>query len=914
MGGVRWLLAILLAFGCPLLAEPSRFVVRVWQSEEGLPGNAVRSVVQAGDGYLWVATAEGVVRFDGIRFSGFEDAADAAFAAMPARALFPAADGEMWVALDRGGLLRWKGERFVRILPEVNAPASVVGQVFQHGGSTIVLRGAEVWQVDGDGVREIEKTAEIEMLAVEDAAAWALRGRVLPQPPGGPATFPQLRDRKGREWTVAAAGGLQVTKAVAGSLSVPLPVAAPAYRISELAEDRDGNVWAATADSGLAQICPARVEMRGVDEGMSDRVVLPVLESRDGSVWCGGKGGKVDRITGGGVEQFVVGDGSRPVVALLEDAEGGIWAATRYGSVFRMEGGMFRPAFAAPSPVSQAHTMAVDGKAIWFGCAKGLMVMEAGQVRPIALGSEQDEITALAVDGEGVIWVGMRSGTLWHGKAGEFARHPAKPGRLVSALGRAKGGGVWVATLGAGLWHAKGRSATPIGAQQGLPDLRLTAVVEDGAGHLWLGSLAGIFRVALSELPMAADRRRATMPQWMRLDRSDGLAVRECSGNCQPSSWRGRDGRLWFPTVNGLATVNPADFVADGVAPITRVESFSVNGSAVATRSGVISTGPGETWFEARFTAFSFDAPDKVRFSHRLEGLDMTWRTTAERTVSYAAVPPGKYVFRVRAVDGDGVVDPVGAWQEIVVVPQFWQTVWFRVAAGVAGALAAGGVGLGVARARWRRRMAQLEIRHARESERARIARDLHDDLGASLTEISMLANVTAEEERAAPVRKSLEEIAEKAHSVVGALDEIVWAVNPRHDTLASVADYVAASAGEFLSTAGVALRLEMPREYPEIAVEAERRHAILLSVREALNNVVKHSGAREVRLSLAISADAIAIEISDNGRGFAQQGVVEGEGLRNLRHRLVALGGECRIESSPGAGTKVGLHLPLVH
>jgi signal transduction histidine kinase len=208
--------------------------------------------------------------------------------------------------------------------------------------------------------------------------------------------------------------------------------------------------------------------------------------------------------------------------------------------------------------------------------------------------------------------------------------------------------------------------------------------------------------------------------------------------------------------------------------------------------------------------------------------------------------------------------------------------------------------------------MAALEVQHAREAERSRIARDLHDDLGASLTEISMLASVTAEETAAAPVRGLLEEIAGKAHTVVGALDEIVWAVNPRHDTLASLADYLAAFAGEFLGAAGVTLRLELPRGVPASEVDTERRHALLLAVREALNNVVKHSGAREVRLRFFLPTGAIVVEVEDNGKGFDTALVREGEGIGNLHSRLAALGGACEITSTLGSGTKVALRLPL--
>ena len=176
-----------------------------------------------------------------------------------------------------------------------------------------------------------------------------------------------------------------------------------------------------------------------------------------------------------------------------------------------------------------------------------------------------------------------------------------------------------------------------------------------------------------------------------------------------------------------------------------------------------------------------------------------------------------------------------------------------------------------------------------------------------------MLAHLAAEDDVAPPaVREPLAEIAGKAQKLVGALDEIVWAVNPRHDTLASVADYLPAIASEFLDHTSIALRLDVARDLPPIALDAERRHGLFLAVREALNNAVKHSAAREILLRLRAADHRLEIELRDDGRGFDAAAQHDGEGLRNLRERMIALGGEARIESMAGAGTSVRLSLPL--
>jgi signal transduction histidine kinase len=257
------------------------------------------------------------------------------------------------------------------------------------------------------------------------------------------------------------------------------------------------------------------------------------------------------------------------------------------------------------------------------------------------------------------------------------------------------------------------------------------------------------------------------------------------------------------------------------------------------------------------------------------------------------------------ADNGDGVWNEAGATLAVEVLPHFWETPWFQAGVVLLAAALAVGIGALITRARLRGRLLRLEAQTSREKERARIAQDLHDDLGASLTEISLLANLAAEErEPASQEDDTLPEVASKAQAAVAALDEIVWAVNPRHDTLRSLAEYLAAFGGKFLNRAGIALRRDVPRDLPEVNLDAERRHHLFLAVREALNNAVKHSRASEVWLRIRLEDRHLEIAVEDNGRGFDPAAPGDGDGVGNFASRLERLGGQCRIESRPGGGT----------
>jgi signal transduction histidine kinase len=207
----------------------------------------------------------------------------------------------------------------------------------------------------------------------------------------------------------------------------------------------------------------------------------------------------------------------------------------------------------------------------------------------------------------------------------------------------------------------------------------------------------------------------------------------------------------------------------------------------------------------------------------------------------------------------------------------------------------------------------RAEQHRALEEERSRIARDLHDDLGSSLTEISMLAETGRDQASAAEdPRKRFARILGRAQALVRALDEIVWAVDPRKDTLPALVRYLAAFAEEYLSAAGLACRVEMPTSIPETPLAARVRHHLFLGVKEALNNAVRHSRANEVVFRISLAAGELNVTITDNGCGFDPAAPGEGNGLANLRERLAGLRGRCAIDSRAGAGTTVLLALSL--
>ncbi len=922
---VRFLLLalLLLLVRLPAAAEERELLVRVWQSEDGLPGNVVRSLVQSPDGYLWVATAEGIARFDGMEFEPQELDGEQRGNRFAFWRIYATSGNDIWVTTFQGGLFRIRGGKFERFLPDIRRPRPplVTQLVEAPDGTAYIKRGEEIHKITADGTELINEPDEALLTLIrDDLEKQTKAGRRV-----DPALSPSLLDRDGRRWSAAEDGRLLVAGPGMDSRPVVLPGSSAPLSFNELLEDKEGNVWIASQLNGLVRVRLGRVDVLDRDEGLGDNAVFAVMQARGGDWWLANRTGGLTNWTQENARQLdmVPGGYHRAIGALYEDHRGTVWAAARDGSVFSRGSGEdeFRARFSRTQIPSKVRALAEDAEGtLWFGGSQGLAsfaketVLQYGPLEGLA----QANISAMArgmgkslvigtVDGR--VFRGTNKGFTAVGQADELQR------RWISAIQPVSDNEIWASTLGSGLFLWDGKLWHHFGTDQGIPDERLTCILDDGRGQFWFGSLGGILRASRKELLERARRPDAPL-HWLRLDRSDGLPSRECIGGYQPAGWQGKDGMLWFPTGNGIVRVRPELVEINRVPPPVYLKSVRVNGSQHDEAAASIEAGPGRSRVEFRFVGLGYSAPEKITYRARLSGLDDSWRELgAQRVAAFEAVPPGNYTFEVMAVNGDGVPSTGPAAVRLVIRPHFWETRWFIIGSSLLVLALAAGTGWFSARIRMKRRIEKLKIRNAREGERARIARDLHDDLGASLTEISILAALAAEDAEQGPLHPPLEQLSTKAKHVVGSLDEIVWAVNPREDTLRSLVEYIAAFAREFLDIARIPLRSEVTRDIPDHPLAAAERHGIFLAAREALNNVVKHSGATEVKLRIAMEEGRLEIRIEDNGRGFLMDYARGngGNGLGNLERRMGEAGGSAQIESVRGQGSIVTLVLPLL-
>jgi len=312
---------------------------------------------------------------------------------------------------------------------------------------------------------------------------------------------------------------------------------------------------------------------------------------------------------------------------------------------------------------------------------------------------------------------------------------------------------------------------------------------------------------------------------------------------------------------------------------------------------------------EFRYTANSFVASERVRFKYRLVRADTDWREeTSERIARYINLRPDKYRFEVVAANHHNVWNLHPVTFAFSLAPFFWQTWPFYI---LCVCLVFGTVlGLHAYRLRWQHRVLKLEEQRAVASERTRIARDLHDDLGASLTGIAL--QLEAAHKRGRAEGEQLAELAGEARGVAHDLRELAWTTNPRCDTAVSLVAFIGEVTERFCKGAGLGCRLELPEVDGACVVPARVRHELLMVLKESLANIGKHAAARNVTVSLGMNNGDLRLTIKDDGRGFDTTVAAAGSGLRNLRERVQQAGGSFTVESQLGTGTTFTAMVPL--
>jgi signal transduction histidine kinase/ligand-binding sensor domain-containing protein len=990
----------LVAGGVEPGASPSSFRIKRWTTEQGLPQNRIACLKQTHDGYLWIGTWFGLVRFDGMRFTVFNKFNTPELVDDAINALAEDADGTLWIGTG-DSLVSYHEHRFHRLTTAEGLPdwkvwrlaGSRSGGVWVHSGPYVTRldRGkfSRVWRMeqpvggffDGNTVHAIREGAD-GWLNIFTGTAWLglspkadeLRtNQIVPASSLCWTGFPDVQ--AGSCWMGTSEGVLHYENGASERLGRE---ELGRHSVDFVYQDRGGNVWANTqpgvlhrwdhnrwqtidlgnvgaticmeqdhegnlwagTDQGLVQIQTQRVRTYTPQDGLADANVWSVCEGTDGAIWVG-TGHGLSCIRSGRVVRL---DADEPVLneanrCIWPAANGGVWVPKPGLGLLEFRDGVFVER--GEKRICGGLIGALYGDRsgrLWIASELGLVVLKDGYFTncPIsAEGHRLHDVHSILEDREGSFWFGTKGQGLvrWHeGTGSVFTDRDGLSNNSVWSIYEDGDGALWLGTENGLTLYRKGRFFA-FTRQHGLPENTVNCILEDDSGHLWLSGLRGIYRVERAQLNAIA-QGRAGVVQCIAIGTADGMESSETNGETQPAGWKARDGRLWFPTTQGVVVIDPKTIQVCEVPPPVVVEQVKADEEVIfgdlvgadesrltslreakqipPAPNTAIRLAPGRAKVvEFRYTANTFVDPKRARFRYRLVGHDAGWRDeTSERAIHYTNLRPGNYRFEVAAANHNGVWNLNPGNFAFSLAPHFWQTWPFYVLCVVAV------VGLALAvqayRLRWQHRLLKLEEQRALANERARIARDLHDDLGTALTGLALELDVVGRENKdAAPLAERLGQTARRTRDLAERMREVVWTVNPRCDTVSSLANFLEQQVSQFLRIEGVQVRLDFPEDIPALPLGAEARHQLALGVREALTNLVRHAQATEALLSLALVGQTLVVQVKDNGRGF-QPGEATGLGLANMRARLEQIGGSFECVSAPGAGTIIKFKLPL--
>ncbi|HSE40327.1 MAG TPA: two-component regulator propeller domain-containing protein, partial [Acidobacteriota bacterium] len=670
-------------------------------------------------------------------------------------------------------------------------------------------------------------------------------------------------------------------------------------------EDPEGSVWIGMNNGGLSRFSDGKVHVISKAEGLTADIVTSVYEDPDGIFWIGTDEG-LNRIEDTKITHITTSNGllSNYITALLKDSQNNFWIGTMSGVNVMTKKGIrsYTTKEGLCDPVILSIKEDSKGQ-IWIATNNGLNTFAndaLSKVNELSTGSILD-VWESADSG---MWVATKGG-LYQYNAGNWKNYSRKEGLptdALSALYVDAEGTLWIGTMTSGLVRFRNGQIIHYRSADGLGLSSISGIIEDSQGYLWMTSHKGILRISKQQLnDFATGKTKKLTPQTFTT--SDGLRNAECFDGMQPTTWKSKDGRLWFATLEGAAIIEPDKLRINPVPPPVTIERMTVSGRSVHLKEAR-SLPPGNNNFDFEYTAFSFLAPEKVRFQYRLIGFDTKWIDAGTRRIAqYTNIPPGHYTFQVRACNNDNIWNEAGASFGFQLNPYFYQTWWFYALSGIA-----------LACLIWR--VHAFRMRRVLELERirTRIASDLHDDIGAGLSQIAVITQSVRNELQNSDTgtTSQLNKVSETARDLMESMSDIVWAVNPARDKMEDLTSRLRKFSTDILTAANIDFEMITPEPDAGRKLSPDFKRHIQLIVKECVNNIVKHSRATDAHIEMKIDNGWFYCSIRDNGQGVPTGKVFEGNGLKTMKDRAQLLGGTLKLESESGKGTFIQIKAPL--
>ncbi|MGA2596232.1 MAG: two-component regulator propeller domain-containing protein [Bryobacteraceae bacterium] len=925
----------------------SQYVQERWGAEQGLPRGPIYAITQTVDGYLWIATDAGLIRFDGLHFRLIQDSARPS-ESRSALGLAADKDGSLWIRLRNLTLRRYRDGKFDDpFRPGAVSNITAMGRTNQ--GTLLAARmqlGAFTYRDGGlEAVARAEGVPRSPVITVaqqENGTVWlGTRGAGLFKLQGGktqrvteglpdPKVNCILPDGNGSLWIGTDAGiahwnGTEFTTA-------ETPAALRKYQILGLIKDRDGNLWIGTDSGGLLRLNADGIASLDLDQGQQGHAITALFEDREGNLWIGSSNG-MSRLRDSPFVTYSAAEGlptegSNPVYV---DSDNRLWFPRVSGGLWWFKDGKSGTVRAGGLDKDIVYSIAGSKNELWLGRQRGGLTRLRSENGSYAAttytkrdGLAQDSIFSVYETRAGVVWSGSLSGgvsKLDHGAFTTYTMADGLASNTVASMLEGSGGTMWFATP-SGLSSLSKGSWRTFRIKDGLPSQDINCLAEDSNGVLWAGTSAGLaFRRAgrfaiLAKAPdalkeqilgLAADKYGglwvSTSNHVLRVNRervldgtlanddvreyglADGLRGME-GVKRQQSVFTDSLGRVWFSVNQGISVVDPARVTGSSAPAIADIQTISADGEPVELKNP-IRIGPGHHRIVFGYAGLILSVPERVRYRYWLEGYDREWsEPVAEREAGYTNLGPRSYRFHVMASNPDGVWTKKEAAVSFEVDPAYWQTWWFQAGLVFLCVLA----GVAVYRLRLRQLAARLNIRfEERLAERSRIAQELHDTLLQGFISASMQVHVAADRLPAdSPIKTSLTRSLELMRQVIDEGRNAVRGLRSQPSGSLDLEDAFSQILDELTrgEQAGEAMAFRIISEGSRRSLHPVLRDEVYRIGREALVNAFRHAKAKSIEIELDYSPNSLRVLIRDDGCG------IDGETLRGGREGHWGLSG----------------------
>ncbi len=870
--------------------------------------NIVFRICEARDGVIWCGTSWGVYRVQNDSASFFSTGTDSGHVPI----LREMRDGRILMSLGKG-LYRYSPATQTTARVELNIAPTLLSCMIEDEDGTLWF-GADsgaIYQVRDDRVIAARHTPQLGVV-------------------NG-----MIDDGTGNLWLATGAGLFKISKKnfVAGEMAHYTT----AHGLPELnfhfgLRDRENNLWFSMRNRGLVKLSEPRVVTFPMLNLLPDVLNRAAVADTIGHLFViSGEGlWEIWKQPDAGWQRFLHRiptiyrqDNQRALsqrLVSVDMARGGLlWLTVSSGGLFgykitprvnqaslltRVQ--TLQPGVELPSGTPVGITIDRENQ-LWYDVWSGPLVqLQLGEMkrRPFPL-LEGNTVRALCHDAEGNLWVGMFNGgiSILARENGEYhlrrrlTKSDGLPSEQIRSLVHRRNGEIWIGTRFNGIAIYREGKFETLTRKDGLLNNAVWAMSEDEEGRMWIGTSVGLQHTA------AENSRRLLTPQKLFGKHIGGIGM-------IPGTQT-----IWCVSSEELAIYEYGHQSAVHPQPLIYITGLRVNGKERPLQDGA-EFSHAENSCRIEFTGLSFKDESALRYKYRLRGWDERWQeTTSERAVNFASLRAGNYTFEVSAIAAEGIESAAPAAWRFKILPPFWLRWWFIAFC----VLVIGSVAYAI-------HVARLDRLLAIEKIRSRIATDLHDDIGAGLTHIGLLSQVAlqkagvpqngngalATEETPSELGHAMARVGHIARELSAAMSDVVWSVNPQHDSMSALQRRLRTFAHEICEAKGIALHLEIAAPLTLMKLDPEVRRNLLLIAKEALHNAVKYSGSASISVKFAWHDKNIFMEIVDAGKGFALASAKSGNGLSNMRLRAEKLGGKLEILSEAGKGTRIQVHVPI--